>query len=150
MMSEHDIKQVQDSMAAFTSSFLPPDVPVYSDEYIEYWAAEYHARRIWRYGVLFGVFLRQPQQILDALERRGFMPLLPEQRRVQQRLDEKDVIVVASGDPRTVALLSTLWFGCERPGPNQVQSPALHGDRYVQPMSPRQHLAKWKTGGNGA
>lgn len=135
MMSEHDVRQIQGNLAAFADSFVAPAMTApCSDEYIEYWAREYRARRVWRYGVPFELFLRQPRQILNALLERGFLPLLPEQRKVQQRLDDYDAEAEALS-------------GCERPGPNLAQAPALHGDRYVQPMRPRNWLPRWKVGG---
>jgi hypothetical protein len=135
MMTEHDIRKIQNNLAAFTSSFVPPALSApYSDEYIEHWAQEYRARRVWRYGVPFELFLRQPRQILNALLHQGFLPLLPEQRKVQQRLDADEAEAEALAR-------------CDRPGRHAAQAPALHGDRYVQPMRPRRWLSRWKVGG---
>jgi len=142
MMTEHDMRIIQDNLAAFTrSAGLPAQArcstctPTYSDDYIEYWAVQYRARRIWRYGILFGVFVERPREILDALTERGFLPLLPEQKRVQQRLDEQALSEAEA------------FAGCKRPGPNLAQAPAMHGDRYIQPMRPRRWLPHWKVGG---
>lgn len=153
MMTEQDIKHIQDNLATFVSSVVCiPDGPAvapstYSDEHIEYWAVQYRSRRIWRYGVTFEMFLRYPQEILDALLRRGFLPLLPEQQKVQQRLDEQD-LAAGCTDPRTSQLLAGSQDGCERPGEHQLQAPAWHGDRLVQSMRPRLRLPRWKTGGH--
>lgn len=134
MMTEQDMQIVQANLTSFASMFVPR-AEHFSDEYIEYWAAEYHARRVWRYGIPFHYFLHQPCEILSALLDRGYLPLLPEQRKVQQRLDDEALA-------ETEALA-----GWERPGPNTIQPPAMHGDRYVQSMRPRRWLPRWKVGG---
>lgn len=135
MMSEHDIRRIQNNLSMFMSGFdAPADEVFYSDAYIEFWAREFRSRRVWRYDIPFELFLRQPRRTLDALMYGGFLPLLPEQCRVQLHLDGEAL-------DETEALA-----GCDRPGPNVTQRPALHGPRYVQPMRPRAWLANWKTG----
>lgn len=65
---------------------------IYTDAYIEHWAAAYHARP-WLYerGVQFSTFLAYPHEILRVFEqeRRNRLrnPLLPAQRAVQTRID---------------------------------------------------------------
>lgn len=149
MITEQEMKQIQANLAAFASSIVPPPAPAitYSDEYIEYWAIQYRNRRLWRYGILFATFLEHPREILKALLERGFLPLLPEQRKVQQRLDEQDP-ALGCCDPRTAKLLDSADGACDRPGEHQLQAPAWHGDRLVQSMRPRFRLPRWKTGGH--
>ncbi len=59
----------------------------YSDEHIEHWGKVYLINRLMDYGIIFELFLRYPQQIMQAMEDREFRPLLPQQVAVRQRLD---------------------------------------------------------------
>lgn len=65
----------------------------YPDEYIEKWANIYLENpALRRRGILFGMFLAAPEQILDAClnssasDSAEYLPLLPQQQKVESRI----------------------------------------------------------------
>lgn len=69
----------------------------YSDNAIEFWGEVFTACRLHGEGVRFDEFIKAPEACLrrfgldDAVEvmERGFLPLLPRQARVRQRLERQ-------------------------------------------------------------
>lgn len=97
----------------------------YSDEYMDCWGEVFvHHDLFARHSVRFETFLEAPAEILIACMQRelDYQPLLPEQKRVQARLDQEAEITSLNGQP--------------------VE---LHGDRLLQPMTHRDVPKHWKT-----
>ncbi|HEC12300.1 MAG TPA: hypothetical protein ENI80_03480 [Acidiferrobacteraceae bacterium] len=121
--------------------------PQYSGEYIDEWAEIYLANNLRARGILFDTFLAFPQAIMDAVVFKRPMPLgdvdhyplLPKQREVQRCLD-----CVSTAQE---VMDHQLDVDAHRPGRNIAQVPALHGDRIIQSMRPRECPAMYKTRG---
>lgn len=97
----------------------------YSDDYIEHMGKVFVLHDLFaRHGVRFEEFIDAPNEILVACMQSDldYEPLLPEQKRVQERLDQEAEITSINGQP--------------------VE---LHGDRLLQPMTHRDQPKHWKT-----
>lgn len=85
---------------AYSISSNPTDIqfkttPVYSDAHINYWADMYIALGLKRRGILLETFLAYPHDILHHVELNSMLhdhlPLLPEQKKVQERLWAEEI-----------------------------------------------------------
>ena len=97
----------------------------YSDEYIDCWGEVFvHHDLFARHSVRFETFLQAPDEILIACMQSelDYEPLLPEQKRVQERLDQETEITSINGQP--------------------VE---LHGDHLLQPTHKRSPSKGYKT-----
>lgn len=62
----------------------------YPDEYLDYWCDAYVFFRMMEHGITVRQFLLDPWGYIDGLIDEH-LPLLPQQRAVQERLDHKDL-----------------------------------------------------------
>ena len=96
-------------------------MPVYADDYIEYWARIYRGRRLLCKGIKFENFLQYPQHILSAIqaiENGEFQPLLVSQAMIQGRLDEQG------------------WSAHERREDMKLR---MRGDQLIEPLHHKTH-----------
>ncbi|PCJ88579.1 MAG: hypothetical protein COA54_02350 [Thiotrichaceae bacterium] len=64
----------------------------YTDEHLEYWGNVYLREKLKQYGIVFEMFLRMPQQILDSIKKHQFKPLLSAQRVVAAQIRHEDAM----------------------------------------------------------
>ncbi|MEW6646514.1 MAG: hypothetical protein AB1450_04905 [Pseudomonadota bacterium] len=108
-----------------TGSDLENYQPVYADAYLEHWGNVFVSHRLHDMGIRFDMFIRCPQDILEAVERHYAADRV--------MLGDHDDLLPAQ---RAVMPLTTYDTDALLPGDAE-----LRGEHYVQPLHHHSHAA---------